>query len=71
MGEVRRDGFYIPLAVYMTDDGGEWTVRDYAGQSGRFVIYGTWTADILASFRTLEGAKEFIVERAGTGKWEW
>ena len=62
-------GFYYPLAVYHPDSGGEYVVRDYAGQSGRFCVVGTWTVDILASFKTLGAACAFIVDRAGAGLW--
>lgn len=62
-------GFFRPVSVYYSDDGGEWVVRDYAGQSGRFCVIGPWTVDILASFRKVHEAEDFIVWRAGKGRW--
>lgn len=63
-------GWFIPLSVYYSDDGGEWVVRDYAGQHGRFCVIGPWTVDIVASFRTVQAANDFIEQRAGKGRWE-
>jgi hypothetical protein len=62
-------GFFRPVSVYFSDDGGEWVVRDYAGQSGRFCVIGPWTIDILASFLKLHEAHDFIEKRAGKGQW--
>jgi hypothetical protein len=70
-GEKLPPGFYRPLAVYRSSTGGEWVVRDYAGQSGRFCVIGTWTVDIMASFKTLDEACTFIEWRAGAGSWEY
>ena len=64
-------GMFWPLGIYYSEDGGEWLVRDYAGQSGRFCVHGPWTADTLASFKTMAEACAFIVERAGAGSWEY
>ena len=62
--------FFSPLGVYMTDDGGEWLIRDYAGQSGRFCVIGPYTVDIMGSFKTMKEARKFIEWRAGTGSWQ-
>lgn len=62
--------WFVPIAVYYTTDGGEWLVRDYAGQSGRFCVLGPYTTDIMASFKTLKEAKAMIEARAGDGTWE-
>lgn len=64
-------GMFYPLAVYLSGDGGEWVVRDYAGQSGRFCVIGPWTTDTLASFRTMAEACAFVLGRAGAGSWEY
>jgi hypothetical protein len=63
-------GMFYPLGVYLSDDGGEWLIRDHCGQSGRFCVIGTWTCDTLASFKTLDEACAFIIERAGAGSWQ-
>ena len=62
---------FAPLGVYITDDGGEWLIRDHAGQTGRFCVIGPWTCDILASFRAMSEACGFIEKRAGDGSWEY
>lgn len=62
-------GMFRPVSVYVSEDGGEWVVRDYAGQSGRFCVIGPWTVDVLASFPKLYEAHDFIEKRAGKGKW--
>lgn len=67
---VLPPGMFYPLAVYLSGDGGEWLVRDYAGQSGRFCVVGPWTTDTLASFRTMVEACAFVLDRAGAGSWE-
>lgn len=67
---MTRSVMFRPLAVYLSDDGGEWVVRDYAGQSGRFCVIGPWTVDILASFKTLSESRAFIENRAGAGSWQ-
>lgn len=64
-------GFYYPLAVYMSHDGGEYCVRDYAGQSGRFCVIGPYTVDIMGSFKTLAEACAFIEKRAMGGSWQY
>lgn len=62
--------WFVPIAVYYTTDGGEWLVRDYAGQSGRFCVIGPYTVDILVSCKSLREAKRFVEERADEGAWE-
>jgi len=62
---------FYPLGIYFSDDGGEWLIRDYAGQSGRFCVIGPWTVDTLASFRTMAEACSFVEERAGEGSWRY
>jgi hypothetical protein len=62
-------GMFRPVSVYVSDDGGEYLVRDYAGQSGRFCVIGPWTVDVLASFPKLHEAHDFIEKRAGKGRW--
>jgi hypothetical protein len=70
-GDVKTDRaprFFIPEAVYMTDDGGEWLVRKMA--NGYHVI-GPWTVDSYGHWPTLPEAREVIVVYAGDGQWEW
>jgi hypothetical protein len=64
-------GMFYPLGIYLSEDGGEWLVRDHCGQSGRFCVIGPWTTDTMASFKTMAEACVFIVERAGAGSWEY
>lgn len=59
----------VPLAVFYSNDGGEWWIRDYAGQSGRFCVIGPYTVDILASYRTLKEAKTHVEKFGGPGFW--
>jgi hypothetical protein len=69
LSSVLPRGMFRPVSVYLSDDGGEWVVRDYAGQSGRFCVIGPYTVDALASFPKLYEAHDFIMERAGKGRW--
>lgn len=64
-------GMFYPLGIYLSADGGEWLVRDYAGQSGRFCVIGPWSADTMASFKTADDACAFIEMRAGAGFWQY
>jgi hypothetical protein len=66
---LKRGRFFLPRAVYLTDDGGEWLVRDYAGQSGRFCVIGPWTVDVVSSHRSLEKAKAAVEEHGSPGAW--
>lgn len=59
--------FYIPDAVYMSDDGGEWCARK---MKNGFHVLGPYTTDSLGYWPTLKEAKIVIEKRAGTGVWE-
>jgi hypothetical protein len=58
--------FYTPEAVFMTDDGGECTIRKYAGH---YQAIGPYTGDSMGSFQTCDKARDYIEERFGPGTW--
>ena len=63
----RAPRFFIPDAVYMTDDNGEWAIRKMA--NGYHVI-GPWTVDSYGYWPTAAEARAKMVERAGAGRWQ-
>jgi hypothetical protein len=67
--EKRTPRFFVPLAVFMTDEGGEVLIRDYAGQSGRFCVIGPYTRDIMFSARSALEARYYVETRFGPGTW--